>query len=250
MKGSAAKLRRAILLLPSFLIAFTSPTQKTIRDAIGDLGGLTPLLQRAFTPNGYAFEPIPQPGPNDWLAVHPEPGQTFDQFKASRPNQPTKDRHVIYLQPIGQFLDERSPSLDKLREFAAAFFAMEVKALPPVAIENSKFTTRINPLTGNRQILTSDVLAFLQARIPADAFCVFAITMQDLYPEPSWNFVFGKASLRERVRVYSFARYDPAFMASRARPAMRRCCCAEAAKCSRTKPVTCSGSPIAFSSVA
>ena len=35
--------------------------------------------------------------------------------------------------------------------------------------------------------------------------------MEDLYPEPSWNFVFGQASLNERVGVYSFARYDPAF---------------------------------------
>jgi len=35
--------------------------------------------------------------------------------------------------------------------------------------------------------------------------------MEDLYPEPSWNFVFGQASLTERVGVYSFARYDPAF---------------------------------------
>jgi len=35
--------------------------------------------------------------------------------------------------------------------------------------------------------------------------------MTDLYPDPSWNFVFGQASLRERVGVYSFARYDPAF---------------------------------------
>jgi archaemetzincin len=55
------------------------------------------------------------------------------------------------------------------------------------------------------------VLDFLKTRVPADAFCVLAITMQDLYPEPSWNFVFGQASLRERAGVYSFARYDPAF---------------------------------------
>ena len=44
-----------------------------------------------------------------------------------------------------------------------------------------------------------------------DAFCILAITMEDLYPEPAWNFVFGQASLRDRVGVYSFARYDPAF---------------------------------------
>ena len=143
--------------------------------------------------------------------MHPEPGQTFDQFKASRPNQPTQDRNVIYLQPLGDFAAERSPSLKKLREFAAAFFAMEVKVLPRVAIEPAKFSARRNPYTGNPQILTGDVLDFLKARVPADAFCILAITMEDLYPEPSWNFVFGQASLRERVGVYSFARYDPAF---------------------------------------
>ena len=35
--------------------------------------------------------------------------------------------------------------------------------------------------------------------------------MEDLYPDPSWNFVFGMASLSERVGVQSFARQDPAF---------------------------------------
>jgi archaemetzincin len=38
-----------------------------------------------------------------------------------------------------------------------------------------------------------------------------AITMEDLYPEPAWNFVFGQASLQLRVAVFSFARYDAAF---------------------------------------
>ena len=35
--------------------------------------------------------------------------------------------------------------------------------------------------------------------------------MIDLYPQESWNYVFGQASLRDRVGVFSFARYDPAF---------------------------------------
>ena len=118
---------------------------------------------------------------------------------------------MIYLQPLGNFAADRSTSIARLREFAAAFFAMEVKALPAAPLAAGKFTTRRNPNTGNLQILAGDVLAFLKARLPADAFCLVAITMEDLYPEPSWNFVFGQASLRERVGVYSFARYDPAF---------------------------------------
>ena len=192
-------------------MAFQSSGPEARSDAIGDRTGLPALLQRAFAPDAPGFDPIPSPGSHDWLAVHPEPGQTFDQFRVSRPNRPTESRRVIYLQPLGEFVGDRSPSIEKLREFAAAFFAMEVKALPAVSLDAARITARRNPQTDNRQILTGDVLEFLKARVSADAFCLLAITMEDLYPEPSWNFVFGQASLRERVGVYSFARYHPGF---------------------------------------
>jgi archaemetzincin len=55
------------------------------------------------------------------------------------------------------------------------------------------------------------VLRWLTKRVPEDAFGVVAVTMVDLYPQESWNFVFGMASLSERVGVQSFARQDPAF---------------------------------------
>jgi archaemetzincin len=192
-------------------MAFEPPSPNIMRAAVGDLNGLPASLRRAFVADAPEFQPIPKPDPNDWLAVHHEPGQTFDEFRASRANRPSKNRHTIYLQPLGDFTSDRSPSIDKLREFAGAFFAIEVKVLPPVQLAAGKLTTRRNPYTGHTQILTGDVLNFLKARLPADAFCMVAITMEDLYPEPSWNFVFGQASLRERVGVYSFARYDPAF---------------------------------------
>src|SRR5438874_753015 len=205
------KIIAIVLLLPSMAMAFIPLDEKAIRNAIGDLNGLPPVLQRAFTPNESSFDPIPEPRTGDWLAVHNERGQTFDEFKASQPNRPTQNQHVIYLQPLEDFAPEHSPSNDKLRELAAAFFGLEMKVLPPVKIDGSTFNRRRNPSTNNPQVLTGDVLDFLKARIPADAFCVLAITMEDLYPEPSWNFVFGQASVRERVGVYSFARYDPAF---------------------------------------
>lgn len=205
------KLIALILFAPFVSMAFEPPSAEVKRAAVGDLTGLPAVSQRAFASDAPEFEPIPKPGPHDWLAVHEEPSQTFDEFKTSHPNRPTEARHVIYLQPLGDFVADRSPSIDKLREFAAAFFAMEVKELPPTAVDASKFTCRRNPHTGNLQILTGDVLESLKARVPADAFCLVVITMEDLYPEPSWKFVFGQASLRERVGVYSFARYDPAF---------------------------------------
>ena len=191
-------------------MGFEPPGPQERLEAIGAIDALPVTLQRALTPDR-DFQPIPVPGPQDWLTAHPEPGQTFDEFRRWQPNRPDVLQRVLYLQPLGGFPDQTNPSLERLREYAAGFFQVDVKVLAPIRIIGGEFTSRTNPATGRRQILTVDVLRVLKGRLPADAFCLLAITMEDLYPEPSWNFVFGQASLRERVGVYSFARYDPAF---------------------------------------
>ena len=200
------------VLLPMVVGAmnFQVPSKEQRLQAIGTTAGLSPTLQRAFDP-AEDFEPVPAPGRNDWLAVHPESGQSFEQFVRSGPNRPDKKRNVLYLQPLGEFRAGAAPPLDSLREYSAAYFALEVRVLPSLSLDQQDITTRRNPTTGNRQLLTTDILTALKKRIAADAFCLLGITMEDLYPEPSWNFVFGQASLRERVGVYSFARYDPKF---------------------------------------
>lgn len=199
------------LLAVSPVYAFDPPDAAQRQRAAGALDTLPPALQRAFSAGEGFFDPIPKPGSSDWLANHPEEGQTFDQFVRSEPNRPDRKRGVLYFQPLGRFDPETSPSLDQLRQFASAFFMMEVKLLEPIDVAKANITTRKNPHTHNTQLYTLDILALLQKKLPADAYALLAITMEDLYPDPKWNFVFGQASLRERVGVYSFARYDPAF---------------------------------------
>jgi archaemetzincin len=200
----------AIVVAVSSTMGFEPPGPQKRLEAIGATNGLPAVLQRALALDD-SFQPVPVPSPSDWLAVHREPGQTFDDFRRSQPNRPDTRRRIIYLQPVGDFRAQQSPSLEMLRQYAADFFQMEVKALAPISISASGVTSRTNSMTGRRQVLTGGVLHWLQGRLPGDAFCLLGITMEDLYPEPSWNFVFGQASLNERVGVYSFARYDPAF---------------------------------------
>ena len=188
---------------------FTPPTAAERVKAIGCMEGLAETLQKALDPN-VGFEPVSVPNRGDWLAEHHERGQSFADFVKSKPNRPSEARTKIYLQPLGEFPKGKTPMVDKLKEYAATYFGLKVEPLPHLGLGNN-ITSRINPYTHNRQILTSDVLAILKKKVPADAFCVLAVTTEDLYPEPSWNFVFGQASLRDRVGVYSFARYDPAF---------------------------------------
>ena len=196
--------------LATLTMNFRPPTTSERLKAIGPTEGLPENLRKALEP-GTDFEPIPIPKPGDWLAVHRETGQTFDEFVTSKPNRPGNVRSKIYLQPLGEFPKGQIPLVEMLRRYAGAYFATEVQVLAPLALSGNNITTRTNPFTRDRQILTRDVLAILKKNLPTDAFCVLAITMEDLYPEPSWNFVFGQASLRERVGVYSFARYDPVF---------------------------------------
>jgi archaemetzincin len=181
----------------------------TRQRAIGSTKKLSMQLQRVFDPAG--FVPLARPGPHDWLANHPEPGQTYEQFLATDPNIPDKRRRYIDLLVLGRFSPKSNPSPPILAEYATTFLGIESRLLKPVRLSELSATSRANPHTSKRQIYTPDILDALRKRIAKDAFCLQAVTMEDLYPDPTWNFVFGQASLTDRVGVYSFARYDPAF---------------------------------------
>jgi archaemetzincin len=198
------------MMRSSLIARFTPPNLEARRAAIGPVDGLPATLRRAFEP-GDDFDPAPAPGPNDWLANHNEPGQTYEEFVHSGPQRPDARHRIIYLQPLGEFTSGESPPIDGLRQFAAAFFALEVAVLPSIAVTTGEVTTRRNPDTRHLQFLTTDILALLRRRLPADAYALLGITMEDLYPDDAWNFVFGQASPRHRGGVFSFARYDPRF---------------------------------------
>lgn len=195
---------------------FEPPTEEAARAAVGALAAL-PAAQQRLLAVDEDFRPIEAPELGDWLAHHAEAGQTFDDFVESGASPFTAQRDVIYLQPLGTFAVESSPSLEALEEYAAVFFQMDVVLLAPQAIAAREFRPRIHGVTGKPQLLSPAVLGWLRDRLPADAHCLIGVTMIDLYPAESWNFVFGQASLRDRVGVFSFARYDAAFFGE-ARP--------------------------------
>lgn len=209
-----------ILLRSKFVPPDTDKRQR----AIGIVKGSNEL-ERAFEP-GNDFEPMGEPEPGDWLDQHEEPGQSFDQFVNSRPNQPDQKRTTLYLVPFGEFDAEWSPHVKDLEACASAFFQMPVKTLPAQELDQSQFLSRMwsvpvdrgensNKATPRelqkRQYLTKDFLRALPKLLPADGFAILGMTMEDLYPSPSWNYVFGQAALRDRAGIYSFARYDPHF---------------------------------------
>lgn len=180
---------------------YEPPTEEERLYAIGKEP--CPLLLRVNS----ATEPLRPPGKDDWLTSHPEKRQTYRDYTRSFPNLPSEERNVIYLMPLGQF-GKDDPSLKELRRYTKIFFGLEVKLLQSPA--GLKPTSR-RGWEGKIQWLTGDVLNQLEQVLPSDAYCLLGITMTDLYPGEGWNYVFGIAKLRQRVGVYSLARYDPAF---------------------------------------
>lgn len=153
-------------------------------------------------------EPLPQPfaklvplarpkrppGPGDWLSVHDEPGQSYAEYVREHPRDPKK--RAIYVQPLGDVDPE--VTVEYLRIY---FGGLPVEVLPqePLNVVPEKARRR-------DQILTTWVLDRLAKRRPDDALAAIALTDADLFPDPSWSFVFGQASLSERVGVWSTAR--------------------------------------------
>lgn len=202
-------LAQAPLLLRGY--DFVPPTRDQALDALGPLDNETSANRRLLTPDD-DFAPIEAPGPGDWLAAHDdEPGQSFANFQLSGAQRVDDTRKVIYLQPLGEFPADSAPSLEALRDYAAAFFQLDVVLLPAEVVESAAFEPRINRSTRKPQLRSTAILTWLHERLPADACCMVAVTMTDLYPDPSWNFVYGQASAYHRAGVFSFARHDPMF---------------------------------------
>ncbi|XP_023285045.1 archaemetzincin-2 [Seriola lalandi dorsalis] len=176
------------------------------------------LLEEGFHPGepGSLFQPITVHSDSDWIPAHPEEPQDFESFYRDHYRKtPNASHNTIYIQTIGSFGEagvQTDQYVEWLRQYSQAFFyGLSVKLLPAVTVAETGCSFRVNSNTHNLQILTGDLLRFLGNKKPKDAFCIVGITMIDLYPKDSWNFVFGQASLSMGMGVFSFARYDDSF---------------------------------------
>ena len=157
-------------------------------------------------------ETLGEPKTGHWLATHEEPGQTYAQYLRSRPNKLARIRKTLYVQPIGEFDETQQKLVATSAEFLGIYFNCPITVLETKAeTEIPAAAQREHPTWGVHQLLTSYILEkVLAPELPDDAFATIAFTTSDLWPGEGWNFVFGYAALRERVGVWSLARFgDP-----------------------------------------
>jgi archaemetzincin len=153
--------------------------------------------------------PLAKPENGDWLAHHQEWGQTYQQYLDGHPIRAEQNRRTIYIQPLGNTTKTQKKIVDLTAEFMGDYFMLPVKIREPLPLsEIPTEARRQREDLGREQILTTYVLNdLLKPRLPKDASTLIAITPADLWPGEGWNFVFGQASLRDRVGVWSFQRF-------------------------------------------
>jgi archaemetzincin len=179
-----------------------------------------PEIKTKLTPLASA---LPKPGPGDWLAQHHEDGQTFEQYLAAKPVRRSAKLTTIYICLIGEFTPKQRDVLTATEKYLGILYDAPVKERKSVALSDI-------PPRGQRrredshQILTTYVLGEVLGKDrPKDALAYLAFTATDLYPREDWNFVFGQASLSERVGVWSIHRNgDPAESGEAYRLCLRR----------------------------
>jgi archaemetzincin len=151
------------------------------------------------------------------LAAHPEHGQTFAEYLQAQPNRPTSARHTLYILPIGPFTETQWHVLSISAEFLSHYFRLPVKVLPQRSLNELPPRSGRDHF-GDFQLHTGTLLSrVLWPSLPSDAAALLGLTAIDLYPEASWNFVFGEATFTARVGVWSLARFgnpdfDPTFL--------------------------------------
>lgn len=156
--------------------------------------------------------PTRKPQRGDWLQTNAEEYESFEEYRAGKPNRPNRRRTTLYVQPIGEFTAAQMQMVAASAELLSLAYAVPARVLPALAIGVVPAEAQRGRKGASAHQLHSGRLmqAVLKPRRPDDAVAVLGLTALDLWPGDGWNFVFGEASLQERVGVWSLARYGPA----------------------------------------
>jgi archaemetzincin len=199
-------------LLASLLIACSGSTDQPAANVAAAPAKEVPAnLAKAIKQIEPFFKLMGKPKAYDWLGSHNEPGQTFEEYINSNPTLPTPERRKFYVLPLGTFTPQQQKIITITAGYLEAFYDLPMQLMPRQNLQRpaSSNDSRTNRLLKVFQIRAGYILdKILAPALPKDAAALIAFTVEDLYPDESMNYVFGQASLENRVAVWSLARLD------------------------------------------
>lgn len=152
---------------------------------------------------------------------------SFSKYKSLKPVRPDSLRKTLYILPLGKFDSTEYSLVPISAEYLEAYYGIAVRVLPTIGADvvPAKHTRNtymsifecktLGSTTSCQWVDTPTVQlntkylfrSVLKPALPNDAIGVIALTNKDIYPSDTHDFVFGIASLSDRVGVWSFARF-------------------------------------------
>jgi len=174
--------------------------------------------QPAFEVNEMV-ERLPKARPGDWLFEREESGQTVSAYQRQiKPGGQYLTPHVamnkILLVPIGKSFSSSIGQmfLPLLTRLCSDFFTGFDVETHPTCVSLKGVTRRENE-HGNPQYKIGEIFSKINTETSRDhkVYCRLGITLEDIYPNDDYNFVYGQARMIERCGVFSFSRHSPLF---------------------------------------
>jgi archaemetzincin len=210
------------------LFKFKLPTKDEQSSAM-DLVGESNLFKKMISLNFERFyDDLVAPDIGDWLMMHKEYGQTYMEYVRSGAVTVKTNKDVIYLAPLYcEANDIDVGFLNALQMMCEAYFyGMKIKILNK-KIDLNNYSIEVRIYDENKiQLSANQILSVLYSELPDDAYCLVGFTAKDLFNDHNVikardyiynrkntgkNFCYGLSSLKNRVSVFTFARYDPLF---------------------------------------
>ncbi|HEY6821949.1 MAG TPA: archaemetzincin [Burkholderiales bacterium] len=185
-------------LRSSARMAFWLPTAFDDEDELRRARAVADALRPLFRRKG-------RPAHNEWLDFFDEPGQTLNQYVRDYSPSTRETKGSIVILPFGEFKDTERRIISEVARLVEIFYGRPAMVLPdepvPLGDKERRGSGR------GQQLFTTPLLEWLKRRLPSDAAVLLGITAMDLTPpETGWNFVYGQASLTDRVGVWSMYR--------------------------------------------
>jgi archaemetzincin len=192
-------MKNSLFLLFLCLISYNNSPLNNANNSLKELA----LIEQLKTLD----TPLKKAEKGDWLFEHKELEQTFEAYQKLAPIKPNDTLNTIYIQPIGAFNAVQNQIIKATSDYLSLFFNLKTIVLKPILeTEIPQKNRRIKDEI--EQLNTKYILDTVLNKMPKNAIVSMAITAKDLYPEDTWNYVFGEANIKKRRAVSSIFRYN------------------------------------------
>jgi len=138
---------------------------------------------------------------------------SFHKYQAEQALRPTRDRHTVYLCPLGRMTYRMRKRTRQVREFLQVYLTLPVAMLEPAPVNGRPVRTVIVGGRAVRQYEAADLKEHvLVPRLRPDALAMMGITAEDLYStQVDWDCVGNLTATGRGLAVCSLARLFPEF---------------------------------------